>query len=473
MNANPEIEVPIEEESQHRLERALASRHVAMISIGGIIGAGLFVGSSAAIATVGPAAIASYLLAGILVLLSMRMLGELAIGNPEIRMYTDYMRKYLGHGSGFVGGWLYWYFWMIVVAVEALAGAIILQQWLPFPVWAIGLALLSCLTAVNLVSARFYGEFEFWFSSIKVTAIIAFIAITGAYVFGLTGAHGPGLTNLTAFGGFAPHGPMSVLAGIATVIFALTGAEITTVAAAESKEPARAVASMTTTLTLRVVLFYVLSIFLIVCAVDWRTITPGTSPFVTALAQVGVPSAKLVMNFVVLTAVLSCLNSGLYVTSRVLFALAAHGDAPKALVQLTRRRVPARAILTGSAFGYCAMIASIISPEGVFSFLVNASGAAMLFLYMLIGAAQIQYRRTIGASRANALPFKMWLYPGLSYAVLIGIAFILLAMGFIPDLKSQLLTTTVAIVGLAAIYGVFRRGRYLNARPAADASSGS
>ena len=465
MSTDPEIGYGSEpdDEIEHRLDRALASRHVAMISIGGIIGAGLFVGSSAAIATVGPAAVVCYVLAGVVVLLSMRMLGELAIGNPEIRMFTDYVRKYLGHGCGFVGGWLYWYFWMIVVAVEALAGAIILQQWLPFPVWMIGLVLLSCLTVVNLLSTRFYGEFEFWFSSIKVAAIIAFIAITGAYLVGLVGKPSPGLANLTGFGGFAPQGAMAVLAGIATVIFSLTGAEITTVAAAKSKEPARAVASMTTTLTVRVVLFYVLSIFLIVCAVDWKTIVPGTSPFVTALAQVGVPGAKLIMNFVVLTAVLSCLNSGLYVTSRVLFALAAFGDAPGALVQLTRRRVPAWAILTGSAFGYGAMIASIVSPSAVFSFLVNASGAAMLFLYMLIGVAQIQYRRAIGAQQSAALPLKMWLFPGLSYTVVIGIAAILLAMGFIPDLRSQLFTTVFAIALLATAYVVFRRGRYQNA----------
>lgn len=462
MESPPETNAGTGNNANQGLDRALATRHVAMISIGGIIGAGLFVGSSAAIATVGPAAIVSYVLAGILVLFCMRMLGELAIGNPEIRMFTDYFRKYLGHGCGFVGGWLYWYFWMIVVAVEALAGAIILQHWVALPVWIIGFVLLSGLTAVNLFSARFYGEFEFWFSSIKVAAIIAFIMITGAYVFGLTGKVGPGLANLTAFGGFAPNGAMSVLAGIATVIFALTGAEITTVAAAESAEPARAVASLTTTLTLRVVLFYVLSIFLIICTVNWRTISPGTSPFVTAMAQAGVPSANLIMSFVVLTAVLSCLNSGLYVTSRVLFALAAFGDAPKSLIQLTRRRVPARAILIGSAFGYCAMIASIISPAGVFSFLVNASGAAMLFLYFLIGVAQIQYRRSIGAGRARDLPLKMWLFPGLSYAVLIGIASILVAMMLIPDLKSQLVTTILAIALLTAIYGGFRRGRYLS-----------
>ncbi|MDE2353225.1 MAG: amino acid permease [Alphaproteobacteria bacterium] len=454
-------------ETAPHLGRALASRHVAMISIGGIIGAGLFVGSSAAIATVGPAAVVSYVVAGTLVLFSMRMLGELAIGNPEIGMFTDYARKYLGHGAGFVSGWLYWYFWMIVVAVEAIAGAIILQTWLPLPVWALGLGLLLCLTAVNLMSTRSYGEFEFWFSSIKVAAIIAFIAITGAYVLGFTGRPGPGLANLTAFGGFAPHGAVSVLAGVATVIFSLTGAEITTVAAAESKEPARAIASMTTTLTLRVVLFYVLSIFLIVCAVNWRTVAPGTSPFVTALAQVGIPDAKLMMNFIVLTAVLSCLNSGLYVTSRVLFALAAFGDAPKALTQLTRRRVPARAILTGSAFGYAAVIASVLSPAAVFSFLVNASGAAMLFLYLAIGIAQIQYRRSLGAEETRALPLRMWLYPWLSYAVLAGIAGILLAMAFIPDLRSQLTTTVIALAFLALIYVLFRRGRYASAQASA------
>lgn len=477
MGAAQRTDSAIGDQPVQGLDHALASRHVAMISIGGIIGAGLFVGSSTAIASIGPAVVLSYLFAGVLVMFSMRMLGELAIGNPEIRMFTDYARKYLGHGSGFVGGWLYWYFWMIVVAVEALGGAIILQQWLPIPVWAIGLILLSGLTAVNLFSARSYGEFEFWFSTIKVAAILAFIVITGAYILGVTPRQGPGLANLTAFGGFAPHGAISILAGVATVIFSLTGAEITTVAAAESKEPAQAIAKMTTTLTLRVVLFYVLSILLIVCAVNWKTIVPGTSPFVTTLAQVGVPSAKIIMSIVVLTAVLSCLNSGLYVTSRVLFALAAFGDAPKSLVKLTNRKVPARAILIGSVFGYLAMIASIVSPSGVFSFLVNASGAAMLFLYALIGIAQIQFRRKIGPQAAAGLPLKMWLFPVLSWGTLLGIVGILVAMALLPDLKSQLFTTMLAVAVLMVIYRFFRHGRYggilfdVPAKPASEQTS--
>lgn len=429
-----------------------------MISIGGIIGAGLFVGSSAAIAGTGPAVICSYLIAGLLIFLSMRMLGELALAHPGTGFFTDYARKVLGHGWGFVGGWLYWYFWMIVVAVEAIAGAIILHQWIGQPVWLIGLVLLACLTVVNLFSARSYGEFEFWFSSVKVAAIVAFIALTGAYVFGIASDHGPGFSNLVRFGGFAPFGPLSAIAGVATVIFSLTGAEITTVAAAESREPARAIASMTTTLTLRVLLFYVVSIFLILCTVEWDSIKPGTSPFVAALTQIGVPGAALVMNFVVLVAVLSCLNSGLYVTSRVLFALAANGDAPQALVKLSRRQVPVRAILTGSAFGYAGLIASVISPTGVFSFLVSASGAAMLLLYLVIGLAQIRHRSSMTRAEADALALKMWFFPWLSYTVEIGILAVLIAMAFVPGLASQLYTTLAFVTLLWAVYFALKRG---------------
>jgi L-asparagine transporter-like permease len=266
-------------------------------------------------------------------------------------------------------------------------------------------------------------------------------------------------SNLTAHRGFAPYGPLSVLAGVATVIFSLTGAEITTVAAAESKEPARAIASMTTTLTLRVVLFYVLSIFLIIAAVNWTTIKPGHSPFVAALAQIGIPGVALGMNIIVLTAVLSCLNSGLYVTSRALFALAAHGDAPQALVALNTRKVPARAILAGTIFAYGAIFASIQSPTGVFVFLNNSSGTAMLFLYLMIAAAQIRHRKGMSPAARAQLPLKMWLFPWLSYVTQIGIIGVLAAMAFIPDLKSQLYSTLALIAALIIVYALFRRGR--------------
>lgn len=439
------------------LSRTLQSRHVAMISLGGIIGAGLFVGSSAAIAAIGPAVIVSYLGAGVLILLSMRMLGELALAHPEVGFFTDYARKVLGPGFGFVGGWLYWYFWMIVVAVEAIAGAIIVAEWIALPVWLIGLVLLICLTVVNLFSARSYGEFEFWFSSIKVAAILAFILVTGGYLLGFAPEGSLGFANLYLHGGFAPFGPLTAVAGIATVIFSLTGAEITTVAAVESEEPKRAIAAMTTTLTLRVLLFYLASMTLIMATVAWNTLKPGTSPFVAALTEIGIPGAGLAMNIVVLTAVLSCLNSGLYVTSRVLFALAANGDAPQALIKLNRRKVPARAILTGSAFGYAALIASVVSPSGVFSFLVNASGAAMLILYLMIGAAQIQNRKTMTKAELENLPLRMWLFPYLSYAAEAGILAVLIAMAFYPDLSSQLVLTLAFTAFLWLAYALLRK----------------
>src|SRR5580698_1771256 len=450
-----------------RLSASLKPRHVAMISIGGIIGAGLFVNSSAAIASIGPAIVVCYIIAGILIFLSMRMLGELAVANPHTGFFTDYARKVLGHGYGFVGGWLYWYFWMVVVAVETLAGASIVAQWIAVPAWLIGLVLLMSLTAVNLMSARSYGEFEFWFSSIKVAAIIAFILVTGSYVLGLMPGHAMDFSGFTAYRGFAPYGPVSVLAGVATVIFSLTGAEITTVAAAESEEPARALASMSTTLTLRVVLFYVLSVFLIIATVNWTTIQPGHSPFVAALAKIGIPGVALGMNIIVLTAVLSCLNSGLYVTSRALFALAAQGDAPEALIALNKRNVPARAILAGTVFAYGAMLTSIFfSATGLFTWLVNASGTAMLFLYGMIGIAQIRYRSALSPEAESRLQLKMWLFPALSYFAVLGIAAVLVAMGMIPDLQSQLTTTLLLIAFLLAVYFLFRRGRY----PAAEAS---
>jgi GABA permease len=445
-----------------RLSHTLQSRHVAMISLGGIIGAGLFVGSSAAIASIGPAVILCYILAGVLILFSMRMLGELAVALPGVGFFTDYARKVLGHPFGFVGGWLYWYFWMVVVAVEAIAGASIIALWVPLPSWLIGLGLLICLTGVNLMSARSYGEFEFWFSSIKVAAIIAFILVTGSYVLGLMPNHALSFAPLSAFGGFAPHGAVSVLAGVATVIFSLTGAEITTVAAAESKEPVKAIASMSTTLTVRVVLFYVLSIFFIVAAVNWTTIVPGQSPFVAALAQVGIPGAALGMNIIVLTAVLSCLNSGLYVTSRALFALAAQGDAPEALIALNKRNVPARAILAGTVFAYGAMMTSIfLSATGLFTWLVNASGTAMLFLYLMIGAAEVRYRTSLAPEAQAGMQLRMWLFPGLSYLTMFGFIAVLVAMGFIPDLKWQLFTTLILIAVLFGFYLVFRHGRHV------------
>src|SRR5450631_2115323 len=238
---------------KNELSRSLKGRHLTMISIGGIIGAGLFVSSSTAIIAGGPASFISYAMCGLLILLVMRMLGEMATALPNVRSFTEFARAGLGDGAGFCVGWLYWYFWVLVVPVEAIAGAKILQHWIPqVPQLPIGLGLMAVMTAVNLMSARSYAEFEFWFASIKVAAIITFIVIAASYAFGWTSGAGPTWGNLTSHGGFTPMGWVAVIATVPTVFFAMTGAEITTIAAAESAHPGQAVARMSSSVILRI-----------------------------------------------------------------------------------------------------------------------------------------------------------------------------------------------------------------------------
>jgi L-asparagine transporter-like permease len=430
-----------------------------MITIGGIIGAGLFVGSSVAIAAAGPAIIISYAITGLLVLLIMRMLGEMAVDMPQVRSFTEFTRAALGNWAGFSVGWLYWYFWVVVIPVEAIAGAGIIQRWLPMPMWEIGTVLMLLMTCVNLMSARAYGEFEFWFSSIKVAAILSFIVVVGAHAFGYRSATGPTFSTLFAHGGFAPRGPFAVLAAVTTVIWSMMGAEVVTIAAAESPEPARAVARMTSTIITRILLFYVGSIFVIVSTVPWTQVVSGQSPFTLALDGIHFPYASELMAAVILTAVLSCLNSSFYVASRVLFVLASRGDAPRWLVKTNRRHVPARAVLLASVVGLVGVAAAILSPSVVFAFLVNASGAIIAVIYLAIAVSQVRTRRARELAGAPAPTLPMWLFPWLSYLAIAGMLTVLIAMALEPAHRAEFWTSTISIGVVLLAYVVFRAGR--------------
>ena len=323
------------------LKKGLSERQLRMIAIGGVIGAGLFVGSGVVIGRTGPGSFIAYALCGFLVIMVMRMLAEMAVANPSTGSFADYARNALGGWAGFSVGWLYWYFWVIIVGFEAIAGAKIVQYWIPgIPLWLCSLVLLTAMTATNLFSVSSFGEFEFWFAGIKVAAIIAFLAVGAAYVFGLWPHKSMDFSNLTAHGGFLPHGPMGITAAIVTVIFSMTGAEVATIAAAESKNPERAVAKAANSVIARIALFYVGSIFLLTVILPWNDKTVAASPFVAAFTKMGLPYADHIMNAVVLTAVLSCLNSGMYTASRMLFVLAARREAPLQLVSVTSAACP-------------------------------------------------------------------------------------------------------------------------------------
>jgi GABA permease len=451
--AGAESEVP-------ELSRTLRPRHVTMISIGGIIGAGLFVGSSVAIAATGPMVIITYALTGLMVLIVMRCLGEMAVSRPDIRSFTEFSRAAFGNWAGFTVGWLYWYFWIIVIPVEAIAGAVILQQWFPgIPKLLIGTALMAAMTAVNLMSTRSYAEFEFWFASIKVSAIIVFIAVCAAFLFGALGPHQGTLGMWSANGGLFPRGGLAVVTAVTTVFFSMMGSEIATIAAVESPDPARSVAHMVSSVVWRILMFYLGSIGLIVCIVPWSKVPPGISPFVIALDSIKVPYAAEIMTAIILTAVLSCLNSSFYVVSRVLFVLAARGDAPRALVRLNSRRVPARSVLIGSVAGFVGILAHDLAPASVFAFLVNASGALIVVIYGVICAAQIRLRTARERAGLGPPELRVWLFPWASYAALVAMVLVLAAMALDKDMASQFWASFVSIVVAFAAYLLFGRRR--------------
>ncbi|RQZ96046.1 amino acid permease [Burkholderia cepacia] len=454
--------------NQSDLKCGLKQRHMTMIALGGVIGAGLFVGSGVVIQQTGPAAILSFLITGGLVVLVMRMLGEMACAMPAVGSFYEYARLAFGNWrgpgkmAGFLTGWMYWYFWVIVVALEAVAGAKLIQFWLPdTPAWIISLALLVVLTLTNLISVGSYGEFEFWFSSIKVGAIIVFLFLGGLYVLGLWPAsmHTTSvLPTLLGHGGFMPLGIGPVMSGAVAATGFYFGAEIVTIAAAEAKEPAKAVAKATNSVITRVLVFYVGSVALVVALVPWNSHQMAT-PYVSALEVMGLPAAANMMNAIVLTAVLSALNSGLYAASRMLFALTRHGDAPAALAKVNKRGVPVRAILLGTVFGYVSVVMSYVSPDTVFAFLVNSYGTVALFVYVLIAFSQLRLRKRLDPVAASKLRVKMWAYPYLTWVAIVGMVGILVAMAFIPDQRKPLWLGVASLAVLVVAYGLTRRSR--------------
>jgi len=436
-----------------QLQKGLKQRHLTMIAIGGVIGAGLFVGSGVVINETGPGAFLSYLVTGVLIILVMRMLGEMATANPSTGSFADYSRRALGGWAGFSVAWLYWYFWVIVVGFEAVAGAKILTFWFEAPLWLLSLILMVLMTATNLFSVGSYGEFEYWFAGIKVVAIVAFLVLGILFVVGLWPDQNFDVSNLTEEGGFLPNGVGAIFSSIVVVVFSMVGAEIATVAAAESHDPEKAIAKATQSVILRVATFYVGSIFLLVCIVPWDDSELGASPYVAAFEEMGIPYADHIMNAVVLTAVLSCLNSGLYTASRMLFVLAARREAPMRLITVNRRGVPVLAILASTVVGFLSVIAAYVSPDTVFTFLLNSSGAVILFVYLLIAISQFVLRRR---TPDDELKVKMWLFPGLTILAAVGIVAVLGQMALNGDTRSQLLLSLLSWGVVLVLYAITR-----------------
>nr|WP_298796978.1 amino acid permease [uncultured Acetobacter sp.] len=425
----------------------LRNRHIAMIALGGIIGAGLFVGSGAAIAATGPAVLLAFLAVGILVILVMRMLGEMVTADPGRGSFVEYIRAAHGDRLGFTAGWLYWFFWVVVLGSEAIAGAILLQDWIGLPVWVLSIGLIILLKLVNFAAPRVFGECEFWLSMVKVISIVAFIAVSLLYAAHVFGPGVPVRENVLGHGGFFPHGIVAVLSIIPTILFTMMGSEIATVAAAESPEPSKNVARVTRSIGTRVTLFYLASVAMILIVVPWPSIIPGRSPFVTAMDVMGVPGAGLLMRIVVLSAVLSCLNSSMYITSRILTELAGEGDAPAMLARKSPTHAPRLAIIVSSVAGTLVAFSSILAPNTIFSFLLSCSGGVILVVYCLIVSAYVQTRnRAEKAGQGEG--FSLPLFPFCNYGTLLAVLMVFIAMLANPAERM----TAIASIGTSAFF---------------------
>lgn len=416
-----------------------------MLSIAGVIGAGLFVGSGHAIAAAGPAVLLAYAAAGTLVVLVMRMLAEMAVASPDTGSFSTYADRAIGHWAGFTIGWLYWWFWVLVIPLEANAAATILNAWFPnVAIWAFTLIITLLLTATNLFSVKHYGEFEFWFALIKVVAIVGFVILGLAAIFGfLPTSQVSGVSHLFDTQGFMPNGMGAVLAAILTTMFSFMGTEIVTIAAAESKNPGQQITKATNSVIWRIGLFYLLSIFIVVSLVPWNDPSlAAVGSYQTVLERMGIPNAKLIVDLVVLVAVTSCLNSALYTASRMLFSLGRRGDAPAVSKRTNKSGTPYWAVMLSTGAAFLAVFANYVAPAAVFEFLLASSGAIALLVYLVIAVSQLRMRQKRTAA-GEKIVFKMWLFPGLTYAVMVFIVGTLTIMLFQEAHRVEIIATGV------------------------------
>ncbi|WP_299540786.1 amino acid permease [uncultured Streptomyces sp.] len=425
------------------LTQGLKGRQITMISIGGVIGAGLFVGSSTAVVAAGPAVLISFLLAAALVVLVMQMLGEMAVAQPDTGSFSTYADRALGRWAGFSIGWLYWWFYILVIPIEAIAAGEVIAGLTSVPSWIPALVVIAVLAGSNLLAVRNYGEFEYWFALLKVIAIVAFLVLGVLAVLGvLPGSDTHGVSNLWSHGGFAPQGAMAVIAGLLTAMFSFQGSEIVTIAAAESEEPRKNIKKAVRAVVWRLGLFYIGSIFIVVCLVPWNAGDLAAGSYQAALDRMNIPGAAWIMDVVLVVAVSSCLNSAVYTASRMMFSLAGRGDAPAAFARTSRRGVPANAVVASTVIGIAAVIANYLLPE-VFSYLIASSGAIALMMYMVIALTQYATRRKGGLPAE----VRMWAFPYLTLATVAFIAGVLVLMAVLPGHRLELWLS----LGLAAM----------------------
>lgn len=421
------------------LRRSMGPRHLVMIAMGGVIGSGLFLSSGYTISQAGPlGAVLAYLVGAFMVYLVMSCLGELAIAYPVSGAFHIYAARSIGPATGFTTAWLYWLCWAVAIGSEFTASGLLMQRWFPqVDVWIWCVLFAAILFSLNAISSRVFGESEFWFSIVKVGAIVVLIVLGGAALLGFhplasSGEHPMLFENFATTSGLFPNGFTGVLVTALAVFYAFSGSELIGVAAGETANPETSIPKAMRTTVIRLLIFFVGAIAVIAATIPYEQVGLDESPFVTVFSSIGIPFAADIMNFVIITALLSAGNSGLFSCARMLFSLSEEGHAPKAFRRLTKRGIPLLALSVSMVGGLASLICSVVSPELVYLALVSVAGFAVVGVWMSITASHFFHRRAFvrNGGDVSTLSYKAPLYPlvpvlafSLCLVSLVGIAF--------------------------------------------------
>lgn len=437
------------------LERSLKNRHVQLISIGGAIGTGLFLGSGKSIELAGPSILLAYMVTGCICFFIMRALGELLLSNTDNHSFLDFVAEYLGKKWAFLTGWTYWFCWISIAMADLTATGLYVRYWLPgIPQWLPEIIALGLLLGLNMIAVSLFGELEFWFALIKVVAIIALILVGGYMVLTHypTSAGPVRLSNVWSHGGWFPKGANGFLLSFQMVTFAFAGIELVGLVAGETRDPKKVLPEAINNIPLRIILFYLGSLFVIMAIYPWNSLGTSESPFVEVFQEIGITVAATVINVVVLSAAMSACNSAIYSTGRMLRSLAQEGSAPKGFKKLTRHHVPGNALVFSALVIFVAVVMNFFIPDEVFTIVTSIATTCFLFIWGILTYTHMKYRRSIRGKQAH--DFKMPLYPLsniLIFAFLLFVAFILF---WSPETRMAALFTPVWFLLLRGIYFV-------------------
>ncbi|HDS1816300.1 TPA: amino acid permease [Pseudomonas putida] len=445
--------------SNTQLQRVLKSRHIFMLSLGGVIGTGLFQGSGLIINQGGPiGAVLAYLFAGLVMYLVMVCLAELSVEMPVSGSFQAHATRYIGPATGFMLGWVYWVCWVVTVGLEFTAAGMLMTRWFPdVPVWFWSGFFAAMLLGINALTTKLFGEVEYWFSAIKVSAILAFIVIGGLAMFGVipmaSGEAAPYFKHFMTEEIF-PNGIGALLTLMMAVVYSFQGCEIMGVAAGETEKPEKSIPRAARNMVYRVLIFYVLSIIILSCLIPWTEAGLVASPFVQVFDRVGIPYAADVMNFVILTAILSVANSGLYAATRVLWSMSRSGMAPKAFGRLNRRNVPVIALTATIAGSLVCLLSSVIAPDTLFVLLAAIAGLAGTVTWLMIAVVQYRFRRGYERLGGKSKDLK-YAAPGFPYLTIACIVVCILLIACMAVDPGQRISLFGGLGFILFCYGIF------------------